>query len=229
MLFIKGYRAIGIPLVLENSSALHFIYLKEHVEKSTNDTSIEQKKRSGKALFVGNVDLVLDMSHEDIDQYLRLLLSRYGDITEISISNISSRQQITSRFAHVTFIKKSSASAALNASDLEYLDAGKEIANLFAIRKEVKSAEEIREMFSFVGENPSELKAEVDKFMNNFEDSEIAERTAAEKRAAEADEDGFIPVKSRYNVLKIISFHCCYVFNKEVRNNVFMLFVVVYS
>jgi RNA recognition motif-containing protein len=198
MALIKGYRAIGLPIVLDNSSVLQFIYLKEHVEKSTSDISIEQKKKSGKALFVGNVDLVLDMSHEDIDQYLRLLLSRYGDITEISISNINNRQQITSRFAHVTFAKKSSSSAALNASDLEYLDAGKEISNLFAIKKEVKSAEEIREMYSFVSENPSELKAEVDQFMNNFEDSEKAERMAAEKRATEADEDGFIPVKSRY-------------------------------
>lgn len=198
MTLIKGYRAIGLPIVLDDSSVLHFIYLKEHVEKSTSDISIEQKKKSGKALFVGNVDLLLDMSHEDIDQYLRLLLSRYGDITEISISNISNRQQITSRFAHVTFAKKSSSSAALNASDLEYLDAGKEISNLFAIKKVVKSAEEIREMYSFVSENPSELKAEVDQFMNNFEDSEKAERMAAEKRATEADEDGFIPVKSRY-------------------------------
>ena len=200
MALIKGYRAIGLPIVLDNSSVLHFIYLKEHVEKSTSDISIEQKKKSGKALFVGNVDLLLDMSHEDIDQYLRLLLSRYGDITEISISNISNRQQITSRFAHVTFAKKSSASAALNASDLEYLDAGKEVSSLFAIKKEVKSVEEIREMYSFVSENPSELKAEVDQFMNNFEDSEKAERIAAEKRATEADEDGFIPVKSRYLV-----------------------------
>lgn len=205
VLIIKGYRAIGLPLYSDESKAMHYIYIKEHAEKIMRD-SAEQKKKA-RILFVGNVDYKRNMSHEDIDQYLRILFFRFGDVVSVSVSSIDHLKNISSRFAHVTFAKKSALLAALNASNAEYLDAGREVASTFGLKRTVKSVEEIRSLHSFVNENPAELKEEVDEFMKEFEENELSEKQDAEKKSSEADNDGFMPVKSRSLFQFIFTFY----------------------
>eukprot|EP00597_Dinobryon_sp_UTEXLB2267_P004223 CAMPEP_0170067522 /NCGR_PEP_ID=MMETSP0019_2-20121128/6834_1 /TAXON_ID=98059 /ORGANISM="Dinobryon sp., Strain UTEXLB2267" /LENGTH=208 /DNA_ID=CAMNT_0010274925 /DNA_START=1571 /DNA_END=2197 /DNA_ORIENTATION=+ len=140
------------------------------------------------------------MSNEEIDDYLRLLFSRFGEVESISVSEFEKDQNINSRFAHVQFTKKSAVSAALKASENEYNDAGNEVASQFGLKplnKLVKSIEEIKSMYAFIDENPSELKEEVDQFMQTFEENELSEKLDKEKRLNEADADGFMPVKNR--------------------------------
>jgi len=205
LMIVKGYRVIGIPLFAESKSCVvHYIYLKEHAERKnkfgTESDEANSSSKGCKVLFVGNVDYRLNISNEEIDEYLRLLFSRFGEVESISVSDFEKDQSINSRFAHVNFTKKSAVSAALKASENEYDDAGNEVASKFGLiplNKSVKSIEEIKNMYAFIDENPSELKEEVDQFMQIFEENEMTEKLDKEKRLSEADADGFMPVKNR--------------------------------
>ena len=82
---------------------------------------------AGKTLFVGNVDYADSMSHEDINEFLRLLLSRFGDIHSVSVSSFDDSQKANTRFAHVEFTKKSAVKVAISASERDYIEAGKSV------------------------------------------------------------------------------------------------------
>ena len=119
-MYVKGYRIVDIPLFKEKfGGSFHSLYIKEHSDRVN-------KEGNGRTLFVGNVDYNDVMTNEEIDGYLRLLLSRFGDINSISVSSISPDQSINARFAHVEFSKKSSLKSVLNANTNELFEASNE-------------------------------------------------------------------------------------------------------
>lgn len=150
------------------------------------------------------------MEHEDIDEYLRFLLSRFGEIRHISVSSFPEDQTIANtRFAHVEFVKKSSLKLALIATERDYSEAAKELSNEFGSKyynqlQEPKSVAEIKRMFPFIDENADELKEEVDDFMKDFEENELIAKIDREKKLNEVDEDGFMPVKHRSKRKRVV-------------------------
>jgi hypothetical protein len=139
MYLIKGYRTIRIPLLLsygkngeinnselsdEKNMTYHYLYLKEHFDRTN-------KQNQGKILFVGNIDILLHLSYDDINNILKKLFSPFGEIDSVSISeqsnpstavaadDSSSNIGIT-RFAYIHFEKKSIVKYILsNVSDQE--------------------------------------------------------------------------------------------------------------
>jgi hypothetical protein len=193
MRYIKGYRIVDVPLT-ENGGVMHSLFLKEHADRT-------KKESNGKILFVGNVDYRFNMTPTVIDEYLRLLLSRFGDISSISVSSFSEDvdEKAKTRFAHVEFVKKSTLKLVLNTSDAEYAEAGSEVQKQFGMNKlvQVKNSADIRAMFPFVDEDPEELLADVNSFMAEFEEGEAAAKLEKENALNQVDEDGFMPAKNR--------------------------------
>lgn len=79
----SGFIVIDIPVGI--GGAVHQLYIKEHSGRDAGNTGASPSG-VGVTLFVGNVDLHLDMSHEDIDGYLRELMSQFGDINAVYVS-----------------------------------------------------------------------------------------------------------------------------------------------
>jgi len=79
----SGFIVIDIPIGI--GGAVHQLYVKEHSGRDAGTTGTAPSA-AGVTLFVGNVDLHLDMSHEDIDGYLRELMSQFGDINSVYVS-----------------------------------------------------------------------------------------------------------------------------------------------
>ncbi len=193
MKFVKGYRIVDVPL-LENDGVIHSLFLKEHSDRTRKDSN-------GKILFVGNVDYRHKMSPTTIDEYLRLILSRFGEILSISVSAFAPEDTANSRFAHVEFTKKSALKLALSTADDEYTEAGRDVVQLHGCDRlfQNKSSLEIRKMFPFIDENPEELLEDVNSYMRDFEENELLARLEREKALNQPDEDGFMPVKNRYD------------------------------
>ena len=187
---VKGFRIIEVPLS-ESLEGVHPLYIKEH---SGNKVS---KESAGKVLFVGNVDYRINMTHEDISEYLRLLFGRFGDVGDVSVSQLAADSSANSRCAHLEFTKKSSLKLALTAADDDYVTACKEVCEQFGLDVRKKTAGEIKLMFSFVDVNPAELQEEVDAYMADFDEQEHIMRQEREERLNQVDEDGFMPVKNR--------------------------------
>eukprot|EP01032_Pedospumella_encystans_P009212 gene9212-10867_t len=187
---VKGFRIIEVPLS-ESLEGVHPLYIKEH---SGNKVS---KESAGKVLFVGNVDYRINMTHEDISEYLRLLFGRFGDVGDVSVSQLAADSTANSRCAHLEFTKKSSLKLALTAADDDYATACKEVCEQFGLDVRKKTAGEIKLMFSFVDVNPAELQEEVDAYMADFDEQEHIMRQEREERLNQVDEDGFMPVKNR--------------------------------
>jgi len=82
----SGFMVIDIPIGM--GGAVHQLYVKEHSGRDAGNTGASPAGIGGvgATLFVGNVDLHLDMSHEDIDGYLRELMSQFGDINAVYVS-----------------------------------------------------------------------------------------------------------------------------------------------
>lgn len=206
MRYVKGYRIIDIPLG-NTISGHHSIYIKEHQPntRSSGDGAAADTTAtsdgSGKILFIGNVDYRINMSHEQIDGYLRLLFERFGDIRSITVSEFAVDQSANTRFAHLTFAKKSTLRFALETGDAEYAPAVEEVAAQFGFEAhfEPKSKQQIREMMGFYrgSRDPRQLQQEVDEFMLQFEEKESAALRKREEALNTADEDGFMPVKIR--------------------------------
>ncbi len=114
MKFIKGFRIVDIPLQ-ENGGVIHSLFVKEHADRQKKDSN-------GKILFVGNVDYRQNMSHNDIDEYLRLLFSRFGEVVSISVSAFSADDHANTRFAHLEFAKKSSMKLIMTTPDNELFE-----------------------------------------------------------------------------------------------------------
>ena len=191
MRFIKGYRIIDIPLEVD-AAAYHSLYIREHADRNS-------KSGNSKILFVGNIDYMFDMSHDEIEQFLNQFFSPFGQIKTIHVSALKGDQVDASRFARIEFEKKTSIKLALNASDMDYCESGRALAqSLSIISSTPKSISDIRSMFSFVDHNAEELQEEVDDFMETFEKNELFRKAENDRKLNEADEDGFMPVKNRY-------------------------------
>mgnify|MGYP003706684939 CR=1 FL=1 len=80
----SGYSIIDINTGMGGS--IHQLYVKEHTGK---DSLGESTTNGGCTLFVGNVDLTLEMSHQDIDGYLREMMEQFGQIDAVYISALS--------------------------------------------------------------------------------------------------------------------------------------------
>jgi hypothetical protein len=190
MRHVKGFRIIEIPLG-EGIEGYHYLYIKEHSGAKAN------KDSSGRVLFVGNVEYRINMTNEAIDEYLRALFSRFGDIANVYVSVLPPDSTATSKSAHVEFEKKSAMKLALNGTDNDYILAGKEICQQFGVSIRKKSAAEIKKMFPFEDCDPVELQEEVDSFMAQYDEEESILRQEREERLNQIDEDGFMPVKNR--------------------------------
>ena len=192
---IKGFRIVNIPLGV-NMEGVHPLYIKEH----SGGKSAKSPGSSGKILFVGNVDYRLHMSYESIDEYLRLLFSRFGDIKAITVSDFSADSTANTRFSHVEFAKKSALKFALTAQESDYRNACQEVVEQFGFETyfHPKSAEQIKKEFSYGTVDHAKLQQEVDGFMRSFEEQEALEKQRREEELNTVDEDGFMPVKNRY-------------------------------
>ena len=140
MRFVKGFRIIDVPLG-EGIDGFHHLYIKEHSGSKVN------KESNGKVLFVGNVEYRINMTDTTIDEYLRLLFSRFGDVENVYVSVMPEESTVTSRTAHVEFSKKSSMKLALNASESDYTHACKEVCENFGVVIRKKSAADIKRAF----------------------------------------------------------------------------------
>jgi hypothetical protein len=189
MASVKGYRLLNLP-IHESEDTIHQVYLREH-----ND-----KKFQGRSLFFGNIDIRPNMNNQDIDKMLRGLLKRYGEIDEVSISDIS-KDDDRARFAHVIFNKKTSLKLALQAPDAEYLESwqeiGKKLGCIMNNNSLTKSITQIKKLFAWKEANYAKLKEDVDTFMRTFDEEEARRELDAKEAAEVPDEDGFVTVTSK--------------------------------
>lgn len=190
---IKGFRVLSLPLS-KAGDVKHYIYVKEHVEKS----------QKGGALFVGNIDYRLDLSHEDLDQLLRSIFERFGDIESIAISESDGNGDRLSRFAHVNFAKKSSCKLALAASKEDLETVLKDKAKSLGVYRVPKlfNDEQIRQSFQWTNCNVTELKEKVDTYMDDFDRQEQQKKHFEADQEGKVDDDGFVTVRSRSNKRK---------------------------
>jgi hypothetical protein len=154
MKHVKGYRIIELPLSESTGEAVHSLYIKEH---SSRDSS----SNSSKVLFVGNVNYRINMSDSDIEAYLNLIFSRFGDIASISVSKFGAEARESSAdtaFAHVSFNKKSSIKFALGGADSDYNIAVGEVVRRWGVEFARKSGGQIRGMFAFMDEDAEALQ-----------------------------------------------------------------------
>lgn len=184
---VKGYRILNLP-IHENGNVFHQVYLKEH-----ND-----KRYQGRALFFGNVEVRPDIEAEQIDRFLKALLSRFGEIDEISLSEVSPDE---ARFAHVIFSQKGSLKVALAAADQDYLETWSEIGKKMGLIQTAasltKSEAQIRRMLAWKEVDYEKLKREVDAFMMVFDEQEAKERQELKTASETPGEDGFVLVSSK--------------------------------
>lgn len=183
---IKGYRIIAIPID-SVERATHYLYVKEH-----ND-----KNHKGSTLFVGNIDLLPEMTQEQVDNFLRLAFSSFGDIESISLSELGRNMTDKSRFAHINYTKKTSVKMALNAKDEEYQPLLARASSAIGLQKELNNLTraQIRSMFPLFDVNTKQLQEDVDSFMLEFDAEEKAKEEEEDRRANVPDEDGFIVVR----------------------------------
>jgi hypothetical protein len=194
---IKDYRVISIPLGI-SSAASHSFYIKEHRDNKNEEIL-------GRVLFIGNVDYGINKTTQDIDQYLHSLFSIFGQIESISVSEFDMQSletvDIRARFAHVVFTKKSSLKAALRADDSVYQEAARETAAIFGTTIQSSTSDIItwmKQTYTWVDISEAEVQADADEYMQRFEEAEETERRETQKRAKNADEDGFVLVKNKY-------------------------------
>ena len=187
---IKGFRVLEVPMDPEGKT-IHYLYVKEHNDKTS--------AASGRILFVGNVDCNIDMSHEEIDTYLRLLLGRFGEIESVSISAFSEEHMERTRFAHVVFTKKSSLKVVLNATENDYELALKEVAEHLGYLQDqtIKTIADIKALYPFVDVDAAQLQREVDEYMREFDENEFRELMEENESANQPDADGFITVVTK--------------------------------
>lgn len=197
---IKDFRVLYIPLGV--GGALHPLYVKQHSDKNTgvNDS---------KTLFVGNIDYGRNLSHEEINEFLQDIFSGFGSISSCSISDYKNDSGVVkqSRFVHLTFVKKSAVKSILQSADAVLSSICKDISLKWGISNTVnaRSVKEMLQLYSIFDTNVEELKESADSFMTEFDEKEQIQLLERKKRSREADEDGFMLVKNRKKVKRIIS------------------------
>jgi hypothetical protein len=68
-----------------------------------------------------------------MDAYLRAVFESFGDISGIAVSDYNDDTSRNARFAHVEFVKRSACSAALGASDEDYVGVGATVAEIHGL------------------------------------------------------------------------------------------------
>lgn len=227
MSYVKNYRILKLAICASNSleddqlDGHHYLYIKEHQSKEATATDARnghgQAKSGvkGRTLFVGNIDYRLSMTEEDLNGYLRLLFSRFGDISDIYISALpepvpsSDRRtnHINTRYAHINFSKKSSLKLALNASDTDYDAACREVTENYGLELKPKKSTDIKRMYAFIDQDADQLQLQVDSYMKSFEEQEIMQLKQREEQLTKPDDDGFMPVTHRYHPNIHLSIH----------------------
>ncbi len=161
------------------------------------------------------------MSYQDIDAYLKELFSDFGKIESVSVSkvkqttkegnddeilpsdknyNYRNENNENSRFAHVTFVKKSAIKSILAANDSVYYELAKNIAFKWGIYKRLgqshiteckgKSSQDIRKSLSYIEINTDDLQRDVDSYMKDFDEQEQLQLLEQKKKLNVPDEDG---------------------------------------
>lgn len=202
MLLKGGFQVLNVQM----GGSVHQLYVKAHKSDEAADSS---------TLFVGNVDLTVGMSYDDIDSYLRELLQGFGDINGVSVSAPGSKpkddgvlenKNLTSertRYAHVAFTKKKSVTNFLKSVERGEIDAiavavGKKWHTLEEKSFDNRSKKDIAKDFMWRDCGTVEdLKEEVDEYMKEFEEEEETERLEKIRRSREMDDDGFMPVRAK--------------------------------
>jgi len=217
MNYVKNYRILKLAICASNCiegdqlDGHHYLYIKEHQSKEATAIGARDGQAKsgtkGRTLFVGNIDYRLSMTEDDLNGYLRLLFSRFGDINDIYISALpepvpfSDRRtnQINTRYAHINFSKKSSLKLALTASDTDYDAACKEVTENYGLELKPKKSSDIKKMFAFIDQDADQLQVHVDSYMKSFEEQEIIQLKQREEQLTKPDDDGFMPVTHRYH------------------------------
>jgi len=162
------------------------------------------------------------MSYQDIDAYLKTLFSDFGKIESVSVSkvkqvgkdgndndellpsdkayNYRNENNENSRFAHVTFVKKSAVKSILAASDSVYYELAKQMALQWGIHKRLglrsiteckaKSSQDTRKSLPYIEINTEDLQREVDSYMKDFDEQEQLQLLEQKKKQNIPDEDG---------------------------------------
>jgi hypothetical protein len=209
----RGYKTIDIPTGL--GMCVHSFFVKEHVEKGVNSgESSSSAGMKGRTLFVGNIDYCKDRSHEEIHELMGDLFGSFGDIESVSVSEFkqhnssSSSSKHNTRFAHVTFEKRAEMKAALTASYEAYTEGpGAIISEKWGSSSSGRSLlgkRGLAEIFNavmdgqgFRYQDTDEIKSDVNTFLKEFDENELIAKAERERQAAEADEEGFVTVKTR--------------------------------
>jgi hypothetical protein len=172
--------------------------LKEHFDHSN-------PQNAGKVLFVGNVDYFCMMPYEEIQQYLRILFERFGEIESISISEQDSE---TTRFAHVLFQKKSilkyvlstmtdaDYAAVIQKDVLPYLQSVRPV-NILEGNSLQLIRQRVQQLFPMYDVDIDEFQKNVNEFMMEFDEKERQELFDRRDTKNQADEEGFVTVVSR--------------------------------
>lgn len=223
----KGYRLIHVPIGLGLCTHCFYIKEHQQNSSKDHGNSKALSSISGsskgKVLFVGNIDYPIInpssktcmLSQVELDSFLRDLFQSFGDIESITVSQFNTEDIIDlehqnqnpftkTRFAHVHFKSSSSCKASLTTSESLYMDIGDSIARKWglasALTVKTGSAEISRSLLSltpYFDVHPRELKDEVEMYMKDFEEGEHMKMLQDMKRMTEADEDGFVVVKTK--------------------------------
>jgi len=241
MKFIKDFRVLYVPIGY--GGAQHPLYVKENKDNSKANSA------QGKTLFVGNVDFGGVMELKSISEYLTELFENFGAIDSISVSSLggisSSPDNVdcwyldgdyhcdlnsilspnttkTTRFAHVTFEKKSSMKFALSSADSQYESILTTISSKFGCQNKIcgsshtetskhcKTSQEILSMFQTyshpgrgLAAHNLAMKERIEETLKLFEEQEhhkLHVLNDGHKKGTDVssmDDDGFTTVKVR--------------------------------
>lgn len=192
MRLIKDYRVVSVPLGAGGGA--HSFFVKAH----RSQTQGEGEDTAGRALFVGNADYGFDRSLADVDGYLRQLFGAFGAVESVSVSAFEKDgRESRARFAHVTFLRKSSLQAALKADDSVYLEQGRGVAQFWGSAASVTTLSDVLTRYRWQGLEVDEARADADRYMEAFEEAEQLEKRELDRKTKSADEDGFVLVNNR--------------------------------
>lgn len=200
-MLIKDFRVLYVPLGI--GGAVHPLYIKQHSDNSGANDS--------KTLFVGNIDYGRNLSHQEIDEFFKDIFSGFGAISSCSVSEYKNSSPTNgglknSRFAHLTFQKKSSLKSIVQSTDTVFTSIFKDVSTKWGVSDMInakKTAKEILQQHSIFDTNMEELKENADSFMTEFDEKEQIQLSEKRKRSKEADEDGFVLVKNRKKLKRV--------------------------
>jgi hypothetical protein len=200
----RGYKIVDVPTGL--GICLHTFFIKEHTDKSVGADA------KGRTLFVGNIDYCKDRTLDEVQEIMHDLFGSFGEIESVSVSEFKNTlSHHTTRFAHVTFDKRADMKSALAAAYEAYVEGpgmtvvekwgsgdastGKSI---LGKRGHTEVFNSVMDGFGFRYSDTSQVKEDVYSALKEFEENELIAKAERERRSMEADEEGFVTVKTRY-------------------------------